>query len=430
MQFILIAFTIILSILALKQKSINVKVLIYITIGIYLIRDTEIVGLLTVERTLALIPFLCLLLDLKNESSQLKRMPMLWLLLLIAINYLLIAIGDNRYNILALIGRAFFRYLSEFFFICLGYLAIKKKDDTVSFLKIFYKIGFFVFLYTMLSVAIRQDVIGELLGTENIAIGDRLRYPSFTGMGYNGFIGAILVILSFNNPYRVLKKYKKWSVFCMGLLLVALSGFRIHFLVALGGLALSFILGKKSKTILTLSVGILIAIVAYLAVPQVEDYVNSTFALTSETNEVEGSNLDMRQIQWEMALTYLYEKPYWGHGFSYFAENIIPFYGRDNGFNGGLMGAEGYYILMFIEEGSIQVVLSTLFFLIFLIYFIKNRKFSMASIGASLIFGFFLLCIGTRPDESWGYIFPLIGVCLKETVLAKKEEKKKYFKLM
>jgi O-antigen ligase len=352
-------------------------------------------------------------------------MPFFWLFAAIFVNYMLIAVNDNRLSMGTLVGRSFFRYLTTFFFLIIGYLSIQRNSDVTKYIKLFYALSIIVFVYTMIGLVLHNDLVTMLGGGElDLTIDDRTKVPSITGFMYNGFIGSMLSIVAFYNPYKLLTNKRRWILFIMGTVMIIAAGFRVNIIAFVGGMVLAFVLGRSKKAIKPLALAGVLSIALYMVLPSFSDLVNSTLSLSSGESDVGGSSGNMRIQQWAIAYSYLLDKPLWGHGFSYFSENIMAFYGRD-GQSGDLMGGEGYYILMFIEEGGIQVILSTIFFVFFIIYFMKKKQYTFGNIGIALTGMYFIFCLGTRPDDTWGYILPLIGVCLRQIVLTQQEEKAK-----
>ena len=425
MSVIFLLFGLLLSVLILYERKLNEKVLAFLIIGVFLIRKQTIVGTLTTFRILPFVCFLCALFQFSKTTKELSKMPFFWLFAAIFVNYMLIAVNDNRLSMGTLVGRSFFRYLTTFFFLIIGYLSIQRNSDVTKYIKLFYALSIIVFGYTMIGLILHDDLVTMLGGGElDLTIDDRTKVPSITGFVYNGFIGSMLSILAFYNPYKLLTNKRRWILFIMGTVMIIAAGFRVNIIAFVGGMVLAFVLGRSKKAIKPLALAGVLSIALYMVLPSFSDLVNSTLSLSSGESDVGGSSGNMRIQQWAIAYSYLLEKPLWGHGFSYLSENIMAFYGRD-GQSGGLMGGEGYYILMFIEEGGIQVILSTIFFVFFIIYFMKKKQYTFGNIGIALTGMYFIFCLGTRPDDTWGYILPLIGVCLRQIVLTQQEEKAK-----
>lgn len=412
MELLLIITCLYCCIRIVSDRGVSIISLKYFTIASLLIRDISIVSILTTSRLLCFVVFVKVLFGLFKGEITIKKFPLLFIMILILANYLTISFLDGRYDTLSLIGRSLFRYATQFFTILIGYLAIKNRFDFNSYLRTLYKIGFIVFLYSIFCLLIQRDLISTFLGIyDSIDYGGRIRVPSFTGHVYNGTLGAVLALCCIVNPEKILHTQKKWFLFFSFLILSLVSGFRINIIILTIGLFIIIIFQFK-KHVNKLLLLIPIFAIAYGTIPYVNKLVDNTLdMLAGHETELGGSSTNMRNMQYEVAMNYFYKSPYWGNGFSYFSEDIVK--GDSDGFNGGLMGGEGYYLLMLIEEGGVQIILSSLFFILTIHYFYKNKKHQESILGLSIIVLFITLCIGTRPDQVWIFILPILGSLIK-----------------
>lgn len=422
MEIIEIIFTIFCAYKILREKD-NVNVLLYFLVIPFCVYNLTIMGTLTTYRLIAFVAFLkcCMTKSIRISKSY----PLTILLILIFINYCLIGFLDTRHDGFTMVGRVIFRYVTTFGIVLFGFLSVTTEDDFKRLLINVYKLSCWVFVYTFFVFLIKFDPIGNALGEPDfLNYGGRLRVPSLMGFGVNGFVGALIGVMTFYNPYNLLKANKRWVLFVASLLTVVLCGFRIQLIIFIVGLFI-LILFSYRKQVKTILVGIAIFITAYTFVPYVNRLVNQTVltVFTDDQSDIEGSNKSMRDLQYNVAYTYFLKHPYWGYGFSYFSENIGT---KGDVYNGGLMGAEGYYILMLIEEGGVQIVLSTLFFLLSLLLFLRNIfKNNISLIGVALISMFWVYCIGTRPDNTWFYIMPFIGCITRIIKISNSKQKNK-----
>ena len=91
--------------------------------------------------------------------------------------------------------------------------------------------------------------------------------------------------------------------------------------------------------------------------------------INSSTSEIGGSSEEMREGQWEIALYYLNQKPYFGNGIG-FTSSLLAADEK------GLYGAEGMWLPIMMDRGLFGVV-STLFsYLIVFIVLIKKKMYS------------------------------------------------------
>lgn len=412
MENVYIAIGIIISLLILKSKN-NYKAFIYFSIGIFFMRNIAIVHPLTTYRLFAFCIFVKMLCNYQYFKWRIKRFPLLFLLILLLVNHFIIGFTDTRLDNIGAIpmfGRVAFRYLSTFFVCLTGFVCITTENEVKTYIQFIYKVGLITMLYMLITFILKFDPINEILGSASYFSGDRLRASSFTGFMSPGLICAIETVFAFVNPYKLIKEKYRYGFIGLMVLGVVLSGFRVNLLILAGGFAV-IIIAKGIKYIKPLIMGSVAICCLYIFVPFVKNYVDMTVNSLTGKEEVAGSSTEMRDMQYEAASFYFFKAPFWGNGFSYFAENIGG--DENDNYNGGLMGAEGYYILLMIEEGGIQIFLASLFFLCYILFFLKYRKQDEGVIGASIMVMFVVCCIGTRPDDNWFYCFPIIGALTK-----------------
>ena len=170
MSIVFLLFGLLLSVLILYERKLNEKVLAYLIIGVFLIRKQTIVGTLDTFRILPFVCLLCALFQFSKTTKELSKMPFFWLFAAIFVNYMLIAVNDNRLSMGTLVGRAFFRYLTTFFFLIIGYLSIQRNSDVTKYIRLFYTISIIVFGYTVIGLVLHviegvqpDDLPGQLM---------------------------------------------------------------------------------------------------------------------------------------------------------------------------------------------------------------------------------------------------------------------------
>ena len=76
----------------------------------------------------------------------------------------------------------------------------------------------------------------------------------------------------------------------------------------------------------------------------------------SDTEHVEGSNTDMRETQFDLAIMFLLQSPILGHGLSYCANNVMGTYQE-------MYGAESLWFPVMIDTGMLGVIGHIMFFI-------------------------------------------------------------------
>lgn len=110
-------------------------------------------------------------------------------------------------------------------------------------------------------------------------------------------------------------------------------------------------------------------------------YFNSIYdsIINSSNSSIGGSNEEMRQGQWEIALYYLSQNPEWGNGIGFTAELM-------EADEKGLFGAEGMWLTIMIDRGIFGVISTLASYLIIFIFLIKKKMYSELWIFISFLF--------------------------------------------
>lgn len=118
---------------------------------------------------------------------------------------------------------------------------------------------------------------------------------------------------------------------------------------------------------------ITLAIPVYLFVPIVQEKVDSIILTAKGEDSVQGSSLEMRDVQTEAALLITSEYPIFGHGYDYIQEGLG--YGTDN-FKGDwrLLGFESYIYVILIERGFFGLIIEIIILLSILTYAYRKEK--------------------------------------------------------
>lgn len=165
-----------------------------------------------------------------------------------------------------------------------------------------------------------------------------------------------------------------------------------------------------------------ILIPVYLAVPFVQDKVDSIINTAQGNDDVGGSSLEMRDEQSYYAMLIVAEKPLMGHGLDYITEGLG--YGTDN-YKGDwhLLGFESYSYILLIERGFIGFVLEIFIWLAIIAYALKNRKIDKedASLIMAYVLGFAFFSMSTGTLDTKIPMMFMTGVALSKLSQKKQE---------
>ncbi len=191
-------------------------------------------------------------------------------------------------------------------------------------------------------------------------------------------------------------------IFLLGLNIFA-SGSRA---AIIGLLILSCLLLRKKnlKMIFVLSPFILLLINFFL-----HDYLNNIISSFTNTENIAGSNIDMRSQQFNIALYYLSKSPWIGHGIAY-TWNYVAIYDHE------IFGAESLWLPVIIDQGLLGVTTYILFFLYSLYYAISKKNAQLCF----FIVGFVIFnSLSSIPKVPFSYIYIVLFAIIESNKLFK-----------
>ena len=127
-----------------------------------------------------------------------------------------------------------------------------------------------------------------------------------------------------------------------------------------------------------------------------------------------GSSVDLRERQFAVAMILALDNPIWGSGQGFCSamqneeSSMHIYYDQD------LYGAESVIFYMFIDYGFVYTGLIIIYYLSYILFFMKNlrgnKDILMLAIPALVALLTHLLT--SRPDNSWQIFMPLMGACM------------------
>lgn len=101
--------------------------------------------------------------------------------------------------------------------------------------------------------------------------------------------------------------------------------------------------------------------------PLLYNYLNTIYLSLIDTQNVAGSNTDMRTTQFELALFFLNKNFWFGNGLAYTWEHVLYYYEE-------LLGAESLWIPIMIDQGIIGVISHIILIINCIVYAYKNKQ--------------------------------------------------------
>lgn len=363
----------------------------------------------------------------KNKEYKGIKFPLKWPLIIYVLTLLIISFNASHISVFYKIYKPFVFLLDSYFVLLLTKYGVEKENFMSK--NIVYTL-LFVTIYGIITLLTRSNPIQSIIASafgrtllDSYYWGSRIRITSTWShpIAY-GLVCAALF-------FEYLPFWKKKVIMVLMALLainVFICGSRTAlaaFLLMGGIIVLSrYSLSRAFRQVVLL---IVILIPVYLAVPFVQDKVDSVINTAQGNDDVGGSSLEMRDEQTYYAMLIVAEKPLLGHGLDYIMEGLG--YGTDN-YKGDwhMLGFESYSYVLLIERGFIGFFLELFLWLAIIAYAFKNRKVDKEDasliIAYTLGFAFFSMSTGVL-DTKIPMMF-MTGVALSK--LSKRKQSSAY----
>lgn len=355
-------------------------------------------------------------------KSDLKQYPLKNISIIICFIYFIIALFTEWQPLWKSLYNAFLDYIISFFMLFVGYHAIKTPQEYDKVIKVLIPIVLISSIYGLICFILKDNPYNKIVGISDVGI-DYNSFDAIRGYRISGFSNTsnphahILTIGSFIILNR---KINKISIFIA--LLSLMNLFLSDSRAPIADLAiLCFVYFILSKNLIKNVLHISIIILLLLLIPGITNIlihtisnINDVFSAQGE-NEISGSSMALRFLQFEKGLEFFTHKPIFGHGFGYYEECIYE-KGTDNE---GLWGMESYLLWLMVEMGFLMIIASFLFYKILLCSILKYKECKFYKIPLSISIMLITYLLLNRPSDIYEYTLPFIGLCLKMLKLYK-----------
>jgi hypothetical protein len=377
--------------------------------------------------------------------SKFRFFPLRGALIVMFIAYMVIGLFDSRLNLFYKVYKPINYFIENFLVLFLTWYYVKSVNDV----KYLYNKFFWFFLvftiYGISNYITRQNEFynfivsgfgGRNFANDNMVAGiDRFRVSSFSWHAIvYGFLLSIILIHEFFlfTTMRMGRLIKMRHIVVV--LLIVINLFLVNsrtplFVFIIGCsfyILFSFNFKRKIKIIILSS---FIGTVAILNVPSVNKMYNESIkTFSSGGSDLEGSSVEMREMQLGASVLIFSQNPIYGNGFDYITENLGYSSDENQRKTGNdLMGFESYIYKLLIEQGIIGIV-SNVIFLILIVYWLLKVISKINALGRKVIIlnlayfvSFVSFIIGTGDLGTFLFFMSFIGVNIKFVELCKKD---------
>lgn len=315
--------------------------------------------------------------------------------------------------------------ISELFIVFVfWYLLNKEKNITMKRLVNYsFAYALIIVCYTIFETITRSNPIVEYLNQVNaysfegliteVRFGLKRSQSIFAMHTTNGAVSMLLFVFcyyAYAYGYFKKRKFLYYITFLLVFVVFSTGARSVILGLVISLLSVVYIGRVKLKYIL----GFLVSIIfVYLCFRM---YLNEILNSFIDTKNVQGSNSDMRAIQFGIAFMFLQQSLWIGNGISYTWEFALPLHEE-------LLGAESLWIPIMIDRGLLGIFSFVLFFVSLIRYCIKNESTECVFV----ILGFLVAnTLSSLPNFSIIYISAYIYVI----IMMKKNSKYEYKRVL
>lgn len=250
-------------------------------------------------------------------------------------------------------------------------ILMEDKERTIKYaLKVAIVYASFICLYCLLESILQKNLFVDYMNSIGIysynydlkiRFGLKRCYTFFPMHITNGAVSIILFTIIL---YAKIKKIICGRYIDFIILLLIFNAFATGARSVMAAMVIAFLFFINRKVI-TIKKIFAISIIIILVIIGLWDYINDIVNSFINTDAVSGSNADMREVQFELALFFL-NQSFWlgnGVGFTYY---VITNYAE-------MMGAESLWFPVIMEQGVLGVVAYLMFFISTIMYGLRNR---------------------------------------------------------
>lgn len=413
------------------------------------------IGILLVPATMDIIPMsmmmghlfyvtmfiISLIVHREFNLNNFKSCPLYKSLAFVFLSYILIGIFDDRIGPFLGFYRGLAAFIGSYFLFFIGWLSIKRKDtldkelESTDGYNIFFKellpITLIVTIYGAWTAITHENPVLDAVGLEGRFLNQNMdNYRAFrvtascVSSSVYGLTCSTLFLCSFSTiKYKTRLQVLAIVFLVINIFLTATRAAIIPFLI---GFCVFLVIDRGLNAILKYSlIGVLLLILFFPVLPNsitgfvtqlIDSIVDVILPSGSGGEKYGGSNVDARGMQIAAAMEFLQEKPWFGHGFAYFAEILSR--GEKHA---SLLGMESYLCFLGVEYGILNMIAVLVFYISVFVYFFKNRIYNRlyADLGLSLLLMFILYLIFAWVGGCWFFFMPVLGYIAKVIYLSK-----------
>lgn len=370
-----------------------------------------------------------------NDFRKLKYIPLKKTIIFFCCCLCIVGLFDNRISIPQKIIRPILYFYENVLPCILVYIAlISTKDYKKLYIALVYLATFFG-LYGILCYLNKSNLYITQLSTEfkfrNLALDylngsdGRVRISSFL---FHPFLyGIILVfvisyaIFLYQNHSQKINKKVLAAILILLITNLLLTNSRTILIVFMLQVGLYVLLQTNSKNIFIVIGGVVFTYIMIMFIPALSEKIDLLLDLVqSGGTKVQGSSVEMREVQLLASYKYFLQKPISGNGFNYIYEGIgFRTEISERNSSAELYAFESYFYILLIEQGVSGILGNLILFISLTYYCIKNffkvfllnhKRYIICSM--LIIIGYLVFILATGTINSLPFFFIFVGISL------------------
>ena len=229
-----------------------------------------------------------------------------------------------------------------------------------------------------------------------------------------GYICVISLMLGwYSLKKKLLSKNKSWIIITCSFFGILVCGCRTVYICTIFATLFYLWIAYDFSHRFQISIVAIIALLAsYAVIPYVQDIASLMFSSFQSNNDIEGSSIEMRQIQYETVLNYVQGNFMLGNGKRYF---ILDLGYLEGSYDVNLRGLEGVVMNLMLERGFFGILVYVVFYLtlLFKVYTYRHIDQVTSACCLSIIVAYIIFANLTGEMGSVPPTLFIIGALLK-----------------
>lgn len=339
-------------------------------------------------------------LRLKEMIKSFRIKELVFALIIFAISFLYNYANSPHYwgSIPQFVTLLFRECITTYFILVVGFFSVKNEQSFKPLLKVAFISLIILTVFGVINYVTKESTMLDLITggatKRNTAVGGlfsqeiRFRTQSLFVQPFDyGYMCLLLLMLMFYGYTRGFVGRKRLiAAIVMSMFGVLTCGCRtVLYSFFLSALAYSFVYLRGSKVPIYIAVTVISCVLLYHYSNFFRQKVDFALSIFEEkNNEIGGSDLEDRAVQFARVVYYLEGNWWTGRGYDYFWIDLQFSQGQEYSLDPELLGLEGVHLKYLLERGIIGYAMYLIFYLLLLAYIWRHRKSNREEASAAL----------------------------------------------